>query len=168
MKPSSIILEHLKHVSWLSTCGQSHAKLDETRFQSALSQNEALVSFNSDSWVDAKTNAFGDITEYLAAKDYDFYSSNFNKCSIDAMNFVRINVQFNIKHQLEMRALPLELSDVIARDLVPIIVEFTFGQKFPHLPIRFRLLFDAYLAGRLPCGWSNYSSDWSTGRLLYW
>lgn len=159
------IVTELNNIPWLESCG--HKLPNElAKVQEALNESDALSQFASNNWADARTEAQGDLTGYLAKNHYDSYGSYWNNLVKEATQLVEeaslepLIVAIHTKEWAEEMAKPIMV------DLTRAALERSYRIKFRRVPLFFTTVLEIYKLGHLPCGWSGKMSKWPEGKII--
>lgn len=160
------IYPHLGAISWLTTVGQEPRPQFEFSVTYAETRDSALSAFNSNLWVDAKTEAQGDLTGYLAKHHNNAYGGHWNNIAKQSRALVEAAIKAKLVAALNEQAFPPEMIQSILVDVNRAALEIAYRKKFPKVPLFFERLLRVYEAGRLPCGWNGSMSDWPAGNVI--
>ena len=165
--PQDIYLT-LEQVSWLSTVGHGHESGPEFDFPVTFVQRReiAVMTFNSDHWADAKTEAQGDLTGYLTKHHSDSYGGQWNNLAKQSRVLLEKAVGTKLVTALNGNGLPSAMLQPILVDLNRALLEITYRSEFPKVPVFFERLLRIYEVGRLPCGWTEEIENWPHGNLI--
>ncbi|MFZ2639818.1 MAG: hypothetical protein WA117_02440 [Verrucomicrobiia bacterium] len=157
---------HLKTMPWLATTGQEPRPHFEFYATYAETRDGALSAFNSSLWADAKTEAQGDLTGYLAKHHYGAYGGHWSNLAKQSRALVEAAIKVELVNTLNLRGLPPEMIEPILVDVNRAALEIAYRKKFPKAPAFFERLLSVYEAGRLPCGWNGSMRDWPAGNVV--
>jgi len=167
MQLDSEIYLRLKNINWFANCGSENRK-SELGFPViwVLTFGEAISSVVTDKWVDAKTEAQGDLTGYLAKNHSSSYGGYWNKLAKESRGKIQNEVMPKIEHALENIGSREKLIPIILLDLNRIALQQSYKKQFKKVPIFFEKIFQIYEIGHFPCGWEGSLSEWPKGELL--
>ena len=160
------IHRRLERVAWFGACGDASVPRLPFECQWVSDRAAALASLKSDVWMDARTEAQGDLTGYLAKHHYNAYGGHWNDMAKQSRALLEKTVAPMIGDALASRRLAQGLLPGVLLDLNRAILEASYRQRFPKVPAFFERLLLLYEAGRLPCGWNGSLDAWPTGRLI--
>jgi hypothetical protein len=156
----------LEKVRWLSELGNGTRPAFAFPAQVVESRAEAIAGFTSELWADAKTEAQGDLTGYLAKRRNDLYASYWNSLVRQSRDDLEKRIKGVVGAALIANGLPDDWVEAILLDLNRAAVEVAFRRQVPGAPAFFERLVRVYEAGRLPCGWSGDLDGWPAGEIL--
>lgn len=160
------IYPHLRTIPWLAAAGQEARPRFGFLVSYAETRNGALSAFNSSLWADAKTEAQGDLTGYLAKHHDNAYGGHWNNLAKQSRALVEAAIKVKLADALNMRGLPTEMIEPILVDVNRAALEIAYRKEFPKAPAFFERLLRVYEAGRLPCGWNGNMNDWPAGNVV--
>lgn len=160
------IHRRLERVSWFAASGES--SIPQLAFECQWIHNRAaaLTLFDSEVWSDAKTQAQGDLTGYLAKHHYKVYGGQWNDLAEQSRVLLDKTVAPMVSSAIASIGLAKECLPAIVLDLNRGILEMSYRQHFPRVPVFFEHLLIVYEVGRLPCGWDGDLDAWPCGRLI--
>lgn len=156
----------LEQIPWLSTVGREPQPQFDFAVTYAETRDAALSTFNSSLWLDAKTEAQGDLTGYLSKHHYNSYGGHWNNLAKQSRALVERAISTKLTAALRETNFPVEMLQPILIDVNRAALEIAYRRKFPKVPAFFEKLLCLYEAGRLPCGWTGSMEDWPTGNLI--
>jgi hypothetical protein len=159
------IFMKLLALDWFSRCGIESS--DDLPFpvKRLSSVADAIASGQSDLWIDAKTEAQGDLTAYLAKNHSESYGGHWNR--LMKASHARIEKEVMPKVNESLTRISAEaLSAPILLDLSRIAVCSAYSKRFRRVPDFFQRLLVVYERGHLPCGWSGSLDSWPEGKLV--
>jgi len=166
MKLADDFIASLEKVGWLSQLGSGTQPAFAFPTQVVGSRAEAIAGFTSEVWADAKTEAQGDLTGYLASRRSGLYGSQWNSLVHQAQAILEERIRGVVGGSLAATGLPSDWVEAILLDLIRAAVETTFRREEPGAPEFFERLLQVYKAGRLPCGWKGDLDAWPAGEVL--
>jgi hypothetical protein len=128
--------------------------------------SEAHSLFVSEKWIDAKTEAQGDLTGYLSKYHAGAYAGIWNILAKQSRQMLETSASGKVKTALNNHHLPENYLSMILLDVNRAILELTYRQAFPKIPVFFENLLTIYKSGYLPCGWNGELENWPLGKLL--
>lgn len=158
------IYARMAEIDWFRDCGRDG--LDDLPFpaRQGRSAKEAIASALQAAWQDARTEAQGDLTAYLA-KHHDSEYDDWNRLGSLSRRRILDRIMPNVTAALrDIHATPLV--DSVLLDLNRIALHSTYSRRFTRIPDFFSRLFLVYQRGRLPCGWEGDIGEWPKGHLL--
>lgn len=158
------IYTNLKGIEWFARCGvEPPDQFDfETDYVGTLAN--ALTGVESAQWEDARTEAQGDLTGYLAKNHSDLYGGHWNRLARASRRRIQTEIMPGVSQAL--RHLGAEqISDSVLLDLNRIALQWSYQRRCAAMPDFFSKLLRVYANSRLPCGWSGHLDTWPTGRL---
>jgi hypothetical protein len=167
MQLESEIYIKLQNIIWLANCGEENRK-DELDFpvKWISTFDEAISSAKANKWTDAKTEAQGDLTGFLAKNHYSSYGGHWNKLAKTSRKKIENEVMPKVTHALERFGGNESLLSIILLDINRIALQQSYKKKYSKVPDFFEKLFRVYEIGHLPCGWEGSLDDWPKGRLI--
>lgn len=164
MELNSEVFVDLSAIAWFGRCGTELPNDLPFRVQRVPDISAAITSALGSSWQDARTEAQGDLTGYLAEHHYDAYDY-WNQLSRMSRDRIQKEIMPSVNEVLrDMRA--QSLSDSVLLDLTRIALWFAYSKRFRRVPDFFETLLVVYEHGHLPCGWSGDLAQWPEGRLI--
>ncbi len=151
-------------INWLSRCGsesQSDMPFPVQRIQAV---TDAIASALGPTWQDARTEAQGDLTGYLAKHHADAYNS-WNQLAKASRQRIQKDVMPKVNEGLDRLSLNA-LREVVLLDLNRIALQSAYAKRFRRAPNFFQKLLAVYEHGHFPCGWSGDLHSWPEGRLI--
>jgi len=167
MNPTEELLSQLEQVQWFANSGERCELLDNGPFERVRVEMDAIGSLGSTQWEDFKIEAYGDLTEFAALKNYDVYSQVINSIAVKAQHDIEERILALIVPSLPPLWSSAQSRSIIS-DLHYIAIEIHLSTHFKALPSRFRHLLKVYKSGHIPCGSSDYSASWPNQKILYW
>lgn len=166
MNPSSNLSPRIEAISWFHQAG--HTSRPHFRFPVKFVESEELAFrlMTSDHWLDVKTEAQGDLTEYLFKNHRSDYNAYWNSLIIQSRASVEKTIQQKLLAVLNERAFPVECAQIVLLDIIRASVEVSYRKLSPKVPAFFESLLQVYEAGRLPCGWNGSLNEWPNGELF--
>lgn len=163
MEPNPEIHAKFPTLEWFSRCG---VESDDFLFpvKRVATVAEAIAHAQSDLWADAKTEAQGDLTGYLAKNHYNDYG-DWNRLGDAIEKRIQNEVMPKVNDALG-RISAGELSDAVLLDLNRIALQSAYAKRFRRVPDFFQKLFAIYERGHLPCGWSGDLQAWPEGQFI--
>ena len=118
MQLDAEIYVKLQNIYWFVNCGSQNRK-DELDFPVnwVSTFDEAISLAETDKWTDAKTEAQGDLTGYLAKNHYSSYGGYWNKLAKTSRKKIQNEVMPKIEHALERIGGKERLMPIILLDL---------------------------------------------------
>lgn len=167
MELDQTIYDHFKTILWFSSCG-IHPPVPPMSFtiQWCDSLSKALLLLRSDNWVDAKTEAQGDLTGYLTKHHYDEYGGHWNRLAKASRKKVQDEVMPIVVRVLERLGAVETLASVLLLDLNRIALHAAYKRRFRKVPDFYEKLLEVYERGYLPCGWDSSLDDWPRGQII--
>jgi hypothetical protein len=156
----------LEQVPWLSTIGREQPPQFTFPVTLVNAREAALTAFSSNLWADAKTEAQGNLTGYLAKHYYNSYGGQWNNLAKQSRALVEKAANVRLAAALAGNALPADMLQPILVDLNRAALEIAYRRKFPRVPVFFENLLRVYEAGRLPCGWHGSMTAWPNGNVI--
>jgi hypothetical protein len=156
----------LESFPWMTLVGKSSVGQFDFDVNCTASSQIAKKLFYSNEWADAKTEAQGDLTGYLAKHHYSEYGSHWNNLAKQSRMLVEKSVSAKLTAALENNSLPSDMIQPMLVDINRAALEIAYRRKFPKAPVFFTRLLKIYEAGHLPCGWTGEMSDWPSGMLI--
>jgi len=165
MNIASDLYPALGSVRWFSALGNQLPTFDfnVVRF---VDLQAAAGGFSSDLWADAKTEAQGDLTGYLAKHHYSAYGGHWNTLAKQSRALVEKAIAANVGEALSQAGLSADMLQPILVDINRAALEVAYRRKFPKAPVFFERLLKVYEAGHLPCGWDGRMNRWPEGNLM--
>ena len=157
---------HIEQIPWFSTIGFESRLQVDFPVSYLSSPSEAVSGFNSDLWVDVKTEAQGDLTGYLSKHHYSAYGGYWNNLARQSRVLVEKTVGTQIAATLAAKSFPVDMLQPILTDINRAALEVAYRRKFPKAPLFFERLLKIYEAGRLPCGWNGSLANWPHGDVI--
>lgn len=161
--------EAVATVDWFASVGRPWAGAAWTSAPVA-SAPEALASLSGEPWIDAKTQAQGALTSFLARHHRNDYGTRWNTLARDATARLDTGTRPVVQDRLRTLGWPEALLpavlDTVLVDLTRAALEASYRAAFPKAPVFFGHLLAVYAAGHLPCGWLGDLDAWPQGRLL--
>lgn len=159
------LVPQIENIPWLQECGKV-LPAEIPGILKALDEEQALTLFNSAGWADARTEAQGDLTGYLAKHHYNDYGGHWNRMVKEASRIVEDAALQPLRSALRRRGWDESFSGVIVVDLTRAMLERSYRTRFRKAPAFFDVVFAIYKAGHLPCGWSEDISNWPKGAII--
>jgi hypothetical protein len=159
------IYKQLEDLDWFACCGSPDLPKLSFSVARVLDPEVAADSMSSAVWADAKTHAQGELTGYLARRDYQIYGTHWNKLAKETQSLDE-TIGASVERSLLVHRLKVEWAPLILTDIGRAALELAFRKRFRLTPVFFEQLLDVYLAGRLPCGWQGDIDRWPEGRLM--
>lgn len=152
-------------LEWFRLCGTE--QYGEFTFPALRVSNisEAIIGARSESWADARTEAQGDLTGYLAKNHAESYGGHWNRLAYAVEARIRDEVMPTVRRALGGMG-AAELSDTVLLDLTRIVLWSVYSRRFRRVPDFFGKLLAIYERGHLPCGWSGSLALWPKGQLV--
>lgn len=167
MELDTNIYERMKTIQWFSNCGkqpQTPPMSFPVKWCESLSSALSLVQ--SDKWSDAKTEAQGDLTGYLAKNHCDAYGGHWNRLAKASRKKIQDEIMPIVGIALSTICVADSLEQVLLLDLNRIALQAAYKRRFRNVPDFFEKLLDVYENGFLPCGWEGALRDWPTGEII--
>ena len=164
MELNNDIYAKLITIEWFRRCGCDLP--DEMPFsvQRIPTTIDAVTSALGSMWQEARTEAQGDLTGYLAKHHADAYG-HWNSLVKMSRQRIQKDDMPNVKDGLG-RISASALSDTVLLDLNRIALQSAYGKRFRSLPDFFAKLLAVYERGHLPCGWHGPLTLWPAGQLI--
>ena len=164
MELDSEIYNLMKEIHWFAQCGEPATPALDFPIDLAPNLSEAIIGIRSNQWQDARTEAQGDLTAYLAKNHMDLYCG-WNQLAKASRQRIQNEIMPSVSNALaKMTNEPI--SDSILLDLNRIALQASYRKRCKRVPIFFEHLFSIYTAGRLPCGWHGNLNQWPIGNFL--
>jgi hypothetical protein len=151
-------------VNWFAQCGVESPDDFPFGVQRLKSVVDAIASAESNLWADVKTEAQGDLTEYLAKNHYDAYG-DWNRLGDAIEERIQSEVMPTVNEALEKMGAQV-LSEAVLLDLTRIALWSAYNKRFRRVPDFFQRLLMVYERGHLPCGWSGNLDSWPAGQVV--
>lgn len=151
-------------VDWFARCGEEPQFTISQVFERVPDLSAAISGALGDSWQDARTRAQGDLTGYLAGRDYDAYG-HWNALAKSSRMRIQQEVMPSVQSALT-RIDATVVADSVLLDLNRFALFAAYNKRFSGVPHFFDQLFLVYQAGHFPCGWRGDMADWPVGKLL--
>ena len=166
MNLATDIYTTLERIPWLSSLGKQGATALDFEIKVVTDRQTAESLFHSDDWTDAKTEAQGDLTGYLAKYHYSSYGGFWNNLAKESRGLVEKAVSLKLTEAIMADLLPSGMLQPILVDINRAALEIAYRRRFPKAPVFFERLLKVYEAGHLPCGWDGKMSDWPAGMVM--
>lgn len=164
MELDNHVYELLGTVNWFAHCGQRPALTLSLAYDFVPDRSLAISSVLGDHWLDARTEARGKLTGFLASHDYDAYG-HWNELARASRRRLEQGVLPHVRTAL-VRIDAEALAESIRLDLSLFALFSAYRRQLSRAPNFFAELFLVYQAGHLPCGWKGDLDDWPAGSLL--
>jgi hypothetical protein len=158
------IFSTMGRVNWFSECGTVPRSDLPFKFERASDVESAISAASLPIWRDAKTEAQGDLTAYLAKHHYDAYD-HWNRLSRASKEQIQMEIMPSVNERLNAMSAG-SLSDMVLLDLNRIAIYSAYAIRFKRVPDFFRRLLVIYERGYLPCGWLGDVGMWPEGKLI--
>jgi hypothetical protein len=165
MEPNPEIFAKLLTLNWFRRCGAESPAHLPFPVQRVSSVADAIASSQSDLWADAKTEAQGDLTGYLAKNHSESYGGHWNRLGDALEERIQREVMPRVNEALGMIGAEV-LSGAVLLDLTRIALWSAYSKRFRRVPDFFQKLLVVYECGHLPCGWSGALDMWPEGQLV--
>lgn len=165
MKLDPEFYDRLKTFNWFDNCGSSGLGSFSFEIRWLATNEKALTSLNSNLWADARTEAQGDLTGYLAKHHYSSYAGYWNNLSKESRSRLEKDLMPNIRAKLRIHDLD-SANELVLLDLNRAALQAAYQKRFPNVPGFFRNLLDIYESGHLPCGWDGHLAHWPSGTIV--
>lgn len=165
MEPNPEIFARLLAVNWFSQCGVESPTEFPFPASRLKSIGDAIAGSQSELWTDAKTEAQGDLTAYLAKNHYDAYGGTWNRLGDAIEERIQRTVMPKVNEALGKMGAEV-LSGAVLLDLTRIALWSAYSKRFRRVPDFFQSLLVVYERGHLPCGWSGNLGSWPEGQLV--
>lgn len=159
------IYERLKAIKWFARCGERLSDEFDFAVQAVPSLAEAMTGIQSDQWEDARTEAQGELTGYLASNHNDLYGGHWNRLAKASRQRIQIEIMPAVSNALVQMAAE-QMSDSVLLDLNRIALHASYRKHCRAVPSFFGRLLSIYAAGRLPCGWDGDFDSWPGGKIV--
>lgn len=161
------IYQRFLETPWLRKCGTGPAIMTADKSIIWLtSTEEAILNISSTGWVDAGTEAQGELTGYLARNHYNSYGGHWNRLARESRSILDSQVKPEIEKAIVISPVPISVLPQIMLDLNRIALFSVFHKQFKKIPDFFGQLASIYEAGFLPCGWKGDLNEWPKGHLV--
>lgn len=158
------IVRRLGEIDWFRGCGTQPPSDLPFHVKPAPDAATAIQSALGSLWRDARTEAQGDLTAYLA-KNHPEADCFWNELSTRARERIQGEVMPIVNEALG-RISAESLWDVVLLDLNRIAIHSAYRKRFRRLPDFYERLLIVYERGHLPCGWVGDFDSWPEGQLL--
>ncbi|HLJ96491.1 MAG TPA: hypothetical protein VKU02_25180 [Gemmataceae bacterium] len=165
MELSLEIYKRFTTIPWFSHCGNLACGEFAFPVVQVKTAEEATKSALSDLWADARTEAQGDLTGYLAKKHKDAYGGHWNRLAKASREKIQKEIMPGVIYALDKLGAPT-LAESVLLDLNRIALYSAYGQRFRGLPDFFAKLLLVYEKGYLPCGWQGDLNTWPNGTIV--
>ncbi len=159
------IYKRFATVPWFTNCGNSSSSDLNSPFVQVKTVEVAIQKALSELWTDARTEAQGDLTGYLAMKHNDSYGSYWNRLAKTSREKMQKQIMPDVISALDNVG-AVSLAENVLLDLNRIALYSAYSQRFRGLPDFFAKLFVVYEQGNLPCGWEGDLDAWPNGTLV--
>jgi hypothetical protein len=156
----------LRSIRWLNACGSPDRPILGREISWVEDRITALSLVKSDLWQDAKTEAQGDLTGYLAKHHYSDYGGQWNMLAKQSKALLERDLSQPLAEGLQKAGISEDLKAIVLVDLNRAALETAYRRKFPKAPMFFEQLVALYESGRLPCGWDGVMDNWPRGRII--
>ena len=155
--------EEIQRFDWFSSVG---LVLPQFPFPAQPVQDEktALQELLSDSWVDVKTEAQGDLTGYLASHHPQAYGVVWRGLVKQSTNKLNALILPELQNAVTRRGWSFPAIQQIMLDLTRAALERSYRRQFRGAPEFFGRLICIYRNGHLPCGWLGDADQWPLGK----
>lgn len=157
--------EAVDTVDWFGSVGRPWAG-PALAFAPVAAAGDALASLVAEPWFDAKTEAQGALTGFLARHHRNDYGTRWNELAAQATARLDASTKRALQNRLQTLGWPAALAQTVLVDLTRAALELSYRAAFPKAPVFFEHLLSVYAAGHLPCGWVGDLDAWPRGRLL--
>ncbi|MFO0811059.1 MAG: hypothetical protein U0746_20710 [Gemmataceae bacterium] len=159
------IYRRFSTISWFSHCGGPVSGGFAFPIVQVTTVEEAIKNALSDLWADARTEAQGELTGYLAKKHRDAYGGHWNRLAKASCDQTQKEIMPGVTSALD-KVGAASLAEGVLLDLVRIALYSTYTQRFRGLPDFFGKLLVVYEKGYLPCGWEGELDSWPNGTFV--
>jgi len=151
-------------IEWFGVCGSTLRSDIPFPFQQLPTATDAVASGLGQVWQDARTEAQGDLTGYLAKYHADAYDL-WNSLAKASRQRIQKDVMPQVNDGLGHISASV-LSDTVLLDLNRIALQSAYAKRFRRTPDFFARLLAVYQRGHLPCGWNGSLTLWPEGQLI--
>ncbi len=151
-------------INWFSFCSSELPSDMPFPVQRIPTATDAVTSALGPMWQDARTEAQGDLTGYLAKHHADAYDS-WNSLAKASRQRIQKDVMPKVNDGLGQISASA-LSDTVLLDLNRIALQSVYAKRFRRIPDFFPKLLAVYERGHLPCGWNGSLTLWPEGQLI--
>lgn len=159
------IYAKLREIEWFARCGIEPPDQFDFEAEYVATLADALSGVESVQWEDARTEAQGDLTGYLARNCSDLYGGHWNRLAKVSRHRIQTEIMPTVLQALGKLGAE-QISDSVLLDLNRIALQWSYQKRCPGVPDFFTKLLQVYASGRLPCGWSGNLDEWPTGRFV--
>jgi len=165
MELNTDIYKQYASFQWFVSCGSTASREFSFSVVQATTIEEVIKNAKSELWADARTEAQGDLTGYLAKKHNEAYGGYWNRLAKASRKRMQREIMPGVLSGLAKLG-AVTLADNVLLDLNRIALHYTYSQRFGGLPDFFSKLLLVYQKGHLPCGWEGDLDDWPNGSLV--
>src|SRR4051794_38913426 len=123
------IYSTLKQVRWLSTVGRESQPQFDFCLTYVQNRDSAITAFNSELWANARTEAQGDLTGYLAKHHSDAYGGQWNNLAKQSRALLEESVGMILVTAVNGNAFPSAMVQPILVDLNRGLLELAYRRK---------------------------------------
>jgi len=151
-------------INWFSRCGSDPPSDMPFPIQRTTVATDVVALALGETWQDARTEAQGDLTGYLAKHHADAYDA-WNQLAKASRQRIQNDIMPGVNDGLG-RISGDALSDAVLLDLNRIALQSAYANRYRRVPDFSQKLFAVYQHGHFPCGWSGDLASWPDGKLL--
>jgi len=166
MKLDPNFYNYLQGISWFSNCGLQVATEVGCPVIWLSTKEEAQAALESNPWTDARTEAQGDLTGYLAKYQYSSYGGHWNNLAKESRAKLEKELMPSIRERLQILGFGDSVASSVLLDLNRAALEATYRKAFSKVPSFFEKLLKVYENGHLPCGWEGQIINWPVGTVV--